>query len=142
MRSWPHAPLIIIADHIYTSDSTRPVVRALAARDGRIAFAGDSQTAWSWRGTQTTVLSLPGRTVVPGLADAHAHLLGLGQSLQELDLTGAPSYEAVIRRVAARAESLPPGTWIRAEAGTRIAGPTNDFRFTMRSPAQFPTIPW
>jgi predicted amidohydrolase YtcJ len=121
------ADLIVIADRIYTSDSTQPVVRGLAARGGRIVFIGDSATAWAWRGTQTTVLALPGRTVLPGLIDAHAHLLGLGEALRNVDLTGASSYDEVIRRVAARAERLPPGSWIRGRGWDQNRWPDKRF---------------
>ena len=46
------------------------------------------------------------------MVDAHAHLLGLGQSLQTVNLFGAKSYDEVIARVVARAKGVPAGQWI------------------------------
>ena len=46
------------------------------------------------------------------MVDAHAHLLGLGQSLRNVNLVGAKSYDEVIARVADAAKGLPDGQWI------------------------------
>ncbi|HET7456266.1 MAG TPA: amidohydrolase [Gemmatimonadaceae bacterium] len=106
------ADLVVINARIYTVDDTRPVVEAIAVRDGRVVFAGAARGAKTLQGPRTRVLDLAGRTVIPGMVDAHAHLLGLGTALRNVDLTGAKSYEEVIARVAARAKQAPPGAWI------------------------------
>src|SRR3954470_24265072 len=82
------ADLIVTNARIYTVDDARPVVSALAVRDGRIAFAGSVREAMALKGAATRVVDLTGRTIVPGIVDAHGHLLGLGESLQDVDLTG------------------------------------------------------
>ncbi|MDB4889623.1 MAG: Amidohydrolase 3 [Gemmatimonadetes bacterium] len=106
------AELIVTNARIYTVDDTRPVVAALAVRDGRIAFAGSAREAMALKGANTKMLDLGGRTVIPGMVDAHAHLLGLGQSLQTVNLVGTKSYDEVIARVVARAKNVPAGQWI------------------------------
>jgi predicted amidohydrolase YtcJ len=106
------ADLIVTAERIYTVDDSRPVVQALAIRDGRIVFAGPERGARALAGNGTRVLEFPGRTVLPGLVDAHGHLLGLGQALSQVDLVGARSYDEVVRRVVARAKTAAPGEWI------------------------------
>lgn len=58
-------------------------------------------------------IDLPaGAFVMPGLQDAHGHLLGLGSSLAELDLVGTTSYAEVVERARAAAAGLPRGAWI------------------------------
>ncbi|MDQ6887197.1 MAG: amidohydrolase [Gemmatimonadota bacterium] len=106
------ADVIVTADRIYTVDRTHPLAEALATRDGRIVFAGSRQAALALKGTSTRMLDYPGRTIVPGIVDAHAHLLGLGQSLRNVDLVGAKSYDEAIARVVARAKELPAGAWV------------------------------
>ena len=103
---------VVLAEHIYTADSARPTVDAIAIRGGRIVFTGSRQAALATKGPGTHVLDFSGRTIVPGIADAHSHLLSLGRSLQNVDLAGATSYQEVIRRVVARAHRTPPGAWI------------------------------
>jgi predicted amidohydrolase YtcJ len=106
------ADLILTNARIYTVDDSRPVVAALAVRDGRVQFTGSVREALALRGPGTRVVDLPGRTVIPGMVDAHAHLLGLGQSLRNVNLVGARSYDEVIARVVARARGLSAGQWL------------------------------
>src|SRR5881397_1271490 len=47
------------------------------------------------------------------VAEALAHLLGLGQALRTVDLVGTRSYDEVIARVVDRAKTAKPGEWIR-----------------------------
>ena len=49
---------------------------------------------------------------MPGLIDAHGHLLMLGGSLEEVDLRDVASLDEVRRRVAERAATLPEGAWV------------------------------
>ncbi|MBL9079938.1 MAG: amidohydrolase [Planctomycetes bacterium] len=50
--------------------------------------------------------------VLPGLQDAHGHLLGLGAALAEVDLVGTASFAEVVARAAAKAATLPKGQWV------------------------------
>jgi len=50
--------------------------------------------------------------VMPGLQDAHGHLLGLGSSLVEVDLVGTRSFFEVVAKARAAAERLPKGSWV------------------------------
>ena len=109
------ADLVVLNAKIYTADVNRPVAEALAVRGGRIAFVGSARGALALVGPRTERLDLGGggRTVVPGLVDAHAHLLGLGLALRTVDLVGTRSYDEVIARVVERAKTARPGEWIR-----------------------------
>jgi predicted amidohydrolase YtcJ len=106
------ADLIVTNGRIYTVDPSRPFVDAMAVRDGRIVFVGPARLAESYKGSATRVVDLDGRTVIPGMIDAHAHLSGLGNALRNVDLVGTTSYDEVIARVVARAREVPAGTWI------------------------------
>ena len=106
------ADLIVTNGRIYTVDQNRPLVEAMAVRDGRIVFTGPVHLAMSLRGERTQVIDLNGRTVIPGMIDAHAHLLNLGNALRNVNLVGTASYEEVIARVVERARQVAPGTWI------------------------------
>lgn len=77
----------------------------LVVRDGRIAPPGTPADG-------ADPIDLTGAFVVPGLQDAHGHLLGLGSALAEVDLVGTTSYAEVIARTAAAAAKLPRGEWV------------------------------
>lgn len=112
------ADLIVTNARIYTVDDAHPFVAALAVRGGRIAFAGDVRGAMALRGAQTRVLDLGGRTVIPGMVDAHGHVSGLGDALAIVDLVGSTSVEDVVARVVARDVAKSGGT----SAGQWVAG--------------------
>ena len=106
------ADLVVLNGRIYTADGARPVVDAMAIRGGRVVFVGDERGARSLIGAGTRTLDLAGRTVIPGMTDAHAHVTGLGEALRNVDLTGTSSYDQVIARVVERARSMPKGEWV------------------------------
>lgn len=112
----PAADLVLTNGRIYTVDPDRPVARAMAVRDGKVAFVGSDSGALALRGGGTRVVDLAGRTVIPGMVDAHAHFLGLGEMLASVDLRGTRSYDEVIARVVAKARTTPSGTWIEGRA--------------------------
>lgn len=53
-----------------------------------------------------------GQTITPGLIDSHVHFVGLGESLQMLNLMQANSWEAIVQQVATAAKQTAPGSWI------------------------------
>src|SRR6185295_17050436 len=64
------------------------------------------------KGASTRVIDLNGRTVIPGMVDAHGHVDNLGLALRTVDLTGTSSYDEVIARVTEHAKTAKPGQWI------------------------------
>lgn len=106
------ADLVVINARIYTSDGARPIVDAMAVRAGRVVFTGDAAGARALVNAETRVLDLGGRTVIPGMTDAHLHVAGVGQKRVSVDLMGTTSYEEIIARVVERARTTPKGQWI------------------------------
>jgi predicted amidohydrolase YtcJ len=72
------ADLVLRGGTIYTVSERQPTVEAIAVTGDRIVFVGSSAAAARWVGPGTRVVELGGRVVVPGLTDAHYHLLGVG----------------------------------------------------------------
>ena len=107
------ADLILIHGTVHTLDAARPRAEAVAVRDGRIVMAGGSEVALRLKGPRTRVVELAGRTVVPGLTDAHGHVLGLGLMAGRLELAGTRSAEEIVSQVKARAATMEPGRWVR-----------------------------
>jgi predicted amidohydrolase YtcJ len=108
----PAADLIVTNARIYTVDDGHPFVSALAVRDGKVQFVGSVREAMLLRGPSTRVVDAEGRTVIPGMVDAHAHLFGLGEFLRSIDLTDTRSFDEIVARVGARAKEAPSGRWL------------------------------
>jgi predicted amidohydrolase YtcJ len=79
-------------------------------RDGRIAFAGRRADVDVPAGEAE--VDLGGRAVLPGLVDAHAHLMYLARGRMTLDVGGLGSEQEIADRVAAEAARRRPGEWI------------------------------
>ena len=121
------AELVLTNGRIYTVDVARPTASALAVRGGRIVFVGSNVEARALTGAATRVIDLQGKTVIPGIIDAHAHLLGLGTSLRNVNLAGAASYAEVISRVTAWAKTVRPGEWILGRGWDQTRWTANQF---------------
>jgi predicted amidohydrolase YtcJ len=106
------ADLMLTGGAVITLDPARPRATAVAVRDGRIVAVGGDADVQPFRGPKTRVVALAGGGVVPGLADAHVHVEGIGQAAESLDLVGAASLQEALDRVAKGARGLPPGEWL------------------------------
>ncbi len=95
----------------YTVDDTHPVAEAFAVEGGRFVAVGTEAEVSEGRADWPR-LDLQGRTVVPGLIDAHAHLMGLGESLLSADLVGTTSKADILDRLRAFETTLPEGAWL------------------------------
>ena len=88
---------------------------ALAVSGGRVVATGKASDIAGLAGSSTRTLDLGGRLAVPGLNDAHMHLLPYGLYMAEINLrpeTGASSVGEILRRVAEKAKTAKPGEWI------------------------------
>lgn len=79
--------------HTLAGDAGDATANAMAWNaEGRILAVGDAQALRS-RWPQAELIDAGDATVVPGLIDAHAHLMGLGYALLQVDLMGADSMD-------------------------------------------------
>ena len=107
--------LILFNATIYTLNPTLPQCRAVACKDGRIVAVGDDADALALDGPATRRIDLGGRTVIPGINDAHNHMLEMGLKLGRIGLDDCDSIAKLVERVRAVASITPPGQWIVGE---------------------------
>ena len=111
--SKPKAPdRIFFNGRIITLDPVRPVVEALALREGRITAVGTDRELLETAGGATERIDLEHAVVFPGFTDAHLHLLGIGTARRHVDLKDTRSAAEVVARVRARAVEQPEGSWV------------------------------
>ncbi len=107
------ADLILHNGKIVTVDRNFSIRQAVAIKGGKIAAAGTSEAILkAERGTETRVIDLKGRMVLPGLIDAHVHPLGAGLSEFRAPLPPLDSYAAVQSYIREQAKLTPKGQWI------------------------------
>ncbi|HJR63660.1 MAG TPA: amidohydrolase [Gemmatimonadaceae bacterium] len=107
------ADLALVGGHVVTVDSARPEAQAVAIRGDRILAVGTDEEIRGYVGSETEVIELDGRLVIPGFIEGHGHFTGLGESKLILDLTTARSWNDIVGMVAQAAELATPGEWIR-----------------------------
>ncbi len=121
------ADLIIMNGNIYTVNAALPHAEALTVSGDRISYVGDNAGALKLKGSHTRVLDLGGKTVVPGLIDAHGHFIELGESLQELSFVDTRSYAEIVSMVAQKASQTPSGEWIVGRGWDQTRWPDKKF---------------
>ena len=96
-------------------DPARPRAEAVAVTGGRIAWVGPERDLAGLSPSRTEVIDCRGRTVVPGLIDAHCHLLAYASSLLAVECgpNAVGSISDIASAVRDRAGSTPPGGWVR-----------------------------
>jgi len=113
------ADLVLRGGIVHTMDPRRPRAQAVAVAGASIAAVGTDAEVAALVGPATRVIDLRGRTLVPGFADSHAHVLGdrrtrggLGFVRLGLDLSETRSWSEVLERVAEVARARPAGEWV------------------------------
>lgn len=75
----------------------------------------------------TTRVDGEGRTILPGLTDAHAHVAGLGFLKTSLDLTGVKSVDDAVARIARYGSNKPHARWITGRGWNQVLWPVREF---------------
>lgn len=114
-RPRPLDTLIVGAD-VWTGTGQHPTADAVGIRDGRVVRVGDAADLRQDRGPGTRVLDGNGGFVMPGFIDSHVHFLAGGAALSSVQLRNAATPTEFVRRIAAFADGVEPGTWITGGA--------------------------
>ena len=124
----PYPDTVFFNGKVRTFASGAPVAQAVACSGGRIVAVGTSDEVLRLCGADTRDVNLKGRTVIPGLTDAHVHLADKGLAERELvdcrDFYGPVStVDAVLQRLSQKAAVTPAGDWVVGQGS-----PMQDFR--------------
>src|SRR5262249_27443099 len=112
------ADIIIENAKIVTLDAKTPRAQAIAMGGERVNGIGTRRELESMRGPSTKIIDAGGRTIVPGLNDAHTHFIrgGLTYS-QEVRWDGAPSLALALRMLKEQAQRTPAPHWVQVIGG-------------------------
>jgi predicted amidohydrolase YtcJ len=102
----------LINANVQTMNPRQPVAQAVAIRKNRIVKVGTNQEINQLTGKDTKIISLDGKTVVPGLIDTHIHVADFGRCLLWLDLISAKSIRELQDVLKEKAKQTPVGNWI------------------------------
>ena len=111
----PAPPDVVFLDGRFTTlDAKGTTATAVAVRDGRFVAVGSTKAIRKLAGPGTRVVELGGKTVVPGLIDAHCHPVVTMFFLNAVDARapGVPTVAQALKNIEARAKVTPKGQWI------------------------------
>ena len=106
------ADLIVHNAVVYTVDDKFSTAEAFAVKAGIIIAVGSNAEILKEYKAKHSI-DAGGKAVYPGFIDAHAHFVGYGQSLFQVDLFGTTSWDEVISRVKKFADEHPQEPWIK-----------------------------
>jgi predicted amidohydrolase YtcJ len=132
---------VYVSRRVRTLDAERPIAEALAVRAGKVLAVGTRAEVLAAAGGDARVVDLGEATVVPGLADAHGHLAGLGSGLSGVQLEGTASRDEVISRVVAAPATAWQGDWIIGQGWDQNDWPEKSFPGRAELDAQLPKTP-
>ena len=106
------ADLIFVNGAVYTVDAARSWAQAVAVKDGRVAAVGTDAQITDLRGSDTEVVDLGGRMLLPGFQDSHVHPVGGGQDRLQCELHDAHDRDEYLRIIETYAAAHPEREWI------------------------------
>ncbi len=121
--------LVLTNGRFYTQDAQTPFVTAVAIGGGKILATGRDEEMLALRG-QGEWVDLHGRTVTPGLVDAHVHFQNFALSLQRVNLHNTRSLDEALQRIAAKAaetHAQPSNGWLQGRGWSQDEWPDRRF---------------
>ena len=108
------ADLIVFNANVLTLNVKEPVAAAFAVKTGKFTSVGSNEAIKLLAGTQTKVLDLGGKTIVPGFIDAHAHPRAIyDEGSRWYDIEAGPdkikSMDDLIAAIRRKAANTPKG---------------------------------
>ena len=109
------ADLILYNAKVWTFDPRKPHAAAVGITGDRIIAVGSNCDVLSLKATGTEVIDCRGLPLIPGLNDAHCHILSTAASLSGFECGHGKlaSIANLLSHLRAYAGGLEPGKWIR-----------------------------
>lgn len=139
-NSSAQADIIVHNAVVYTVNNEFATAQAFAVSRGKIAAVGTNDEILK-KYTAKETIDAKGRAVYPGFIDAHAHFVGYGQSLFQVDLYGAASWDEIIERVQKFAKEHPSEAWITGRGWDQNKWPGKSYPTNQRLNELYPDKP-
>ncbi|MGG0658218.1 amidohydrolase [Rummeliibacillus pycnus] len=110
------ANIVFLNGEVITVDGQDSIQEALAISDNKILAVGSNDEMKGFIGDSTQVIDLDGKSLLPGIIDAHLHLVMYGAFQLNISCKepGMDSIDAILTALKERAANTPKGQWIRA----------------------------
>ena len=113
----PGADLIVINAKIFTGNRAQPEASALAVKDGRIYSVGSDAEIRGLTNSQTRVIDAGSRRLIPGIIDAHTHVLNDFAYNSNVRWDGVPTLREALTLLTEQAGRTPENQWVKVIGG-------------------------
>jgi predicted amidohydrolase YtcJ len=116
-RSKSGADLIVFNANIFTGSLAQPQASAFAIRNGRIYSVGTDAEILELKTSSTQIIDAGGRRLIPGISDAHIHLLNESNFTFTVRWDGVRTLRRALSMLSEQAERTPEGQWVKVIGG-------------------------
>lgn len=135
----PHLVIRNVNGYTPTSDGIHRFTLLVIDDGGKVLATGGDKLLLDY--AEVKVIDGRGKTMLPGLIDAHAHVAGLGLLKSNLDLTGSDSVDDAVARIANYAQAKPRAEWILGRGWNQVIWPVQKFPTAAHIDAVVPDRP-
>jgi predicted amidohydrolase YtcJ len=109
-----YADKIFQNGHIITVDENNPTAKAIAVYQGKILAVGNKEDVFSYIGSDTDIVDLDGKTLLPGFIDIHTHPILSAMMAETADISGFnhKDQSEVIASIKAAVAAKNKGEWV------------------------------
>lgn len=111
------ADLIVFNAKISTGSLTKPEASALAVKRGRIYAVGTDQEILQLKDNSTKLIDASERRLIPGINDAHTHILNERSYNYNVRWEGVPTLKLALKMLSEQAKRTPEGHWVKVIGG-------------------------
>lgn len=137
----PKADVVYRGGKIYTVNQDQPWAQAIGVTGDRISFVGSDEHVESHIGSNTRVIELNGAMVMPGIHDAHSHMIwGSADALFACKLGFQADPTSIIKTLKECEKNIPDSAWLSAVSAWSEQFPGKRFHRSILDDA-FPNRP-
>ncbi|MFW0716403.1 amidohydrolase [Pedobacter sp. N23S346] len=111
------ADMIVFNAKITTGSLTMPEASAVAVKRGRIYSVGTNAEILSLKDNSTKLIDAGGKRLIPGINDAHTHVLNERSYNYTLRWDGVPTLKRALEMLTEQAKRTPEGQWVKVIGG-------------------------
>ncbi|MGS2762969.1 amidohydrolase [Sinomicrobium sp. M5D2P9] len=111
------ADMIVFNAKITTGSLTKPEASALAVKRGRLYAVGTDAEILELKDNNTKLIDAVGRRLIPGINDAHTHVLNERSYNYNVRWEGVPTLERALEMLTEQAKRTPEGHWVKVIGG-------------------------
>ncbi|GAB3046308.1 amidohydrolase [Stenotrophomonas tumulicola] len=111
------ADLVVVNARIFTGNRAQPEASALAVKSGRIFSVGSDADILSLKNSTTKVIDARSRRLIPGIIDAHTHVLNDLAYNYNVRWDGVPTLRRALAMLGEQAKRTPEGQWVKVIGG-------------------------